>query len=233
MSERKPVPASKQKARLAASPFDAPVGFSRKASSAERKRSSSSEKLLSGGGIQRGLALSRSTSSLVQPPSWDPVKQRLDATPFQHAPLWRDDALDAGNGSKSLMRALASSGQLVRPSIKAFEAFEKERSDFYTKKREESRKNADKAEAAKAAKEERRQKSLRVENILEDINFKNGEAEGFIGKIHDEELVEQQVHAHSVPHRHPPHGEAHTLSRFSRALIHTRARVRTCSSTRR
>ena len=160
---------------------------------------------MSQGGIQRGLALSRSTGALIQPPSWDPVKARLDATPFKHAPLWRDDALDAGNGSKSLMRALASSGQLVRPSIKAFEEFEKERNDFYAARREENRKKADKVEMARSAKEERRARSAPVSSVVEDITFKNGEAEGFIGKIHDEELVEQQVSAYAASRaRWPP-----------------------------
>ena len=62
--------------RLANSPFSgAVVGVKRNGSGKGRpslQGGASSASLLSGGGIQKGLPLSRSMGSLVQPPSWDP-----------------------------------------------------------------------------------------------------------------------------------------------------------------
>ena len=111
--------------RLQNSPFSgAVVGVRRNGSGKSRpslQGGASSASLTSGGGIQKGLPLSRSMGSLVQPPSWDPVKGKLSVDSLKQAPLWRDAAVDGKNGSTSLMRALSSTGSLVRPSVKLME----------------------------------------------------------------------------------------------------------------
>ena len=180
VTEKKSLPRGRQAARLAANPLGGPVGV-KGTKKTPGKGSASSDKLVSGGGIQQGLSLSRSAGALLQPPSWDPVKGSpgMVASAFKQSPLWRDDALDASGGSKSLMRALASTGSLIRPSIKANEE--------YATRRESRRMSLDASSVASS------KKANALPTSAEVLAFKNGEAEGFIGKIHDEELVEQQL----------------------------------------
>lgn len=136
---------------------------------------------LSDGGIQKGLPMSKSAAGLLQTPTWDPMKGKLDAAGFKGAPLWRDDALDAAGGSRSLMRALASTGSLVRPSVTAAEE--------HSKKRDAQRMLERQASSASSF---FKPKLVRPSHP-ELIGLKSGEAEQFIGKIHDEELVQQQL----------------------------------------
>jgi hypothetical protein len=168
----------KQAARLSQSPFGTVVGVR-----PPKKQPSSDAKLVSQGGIQQGLVLSRSAGSLMQPPSWDPVKGKLDAESFKQAPLWRAEAIEGSGRSKSLLRALASTGQLIRPSVKAQDDI-----DAMLKVRRESavRRVTETVTVAK---------TKPLQSREEVFAMKSGEAEGFIGKIHDEELVEQQLNA--------------------------------------
>ena len=108
-----------QAARMKNSPFAGPI-VGPKGGGGQKMRPPGS-KPVSGGGIQGGLALSRSAGSLVQPPSWDPMKGKLSVESLRHAPLWRTAAVEGKTGSTSLMRAIASTGTLVRPSVKLLE----------------------------------------------------------------------------------------------------------------
>ena len=102
----------KQAARLSQSPFGTVVGVR-----PPKKQPSSDAKLVSQGGIQQGLVLSRSAGSLMQPPSWDPVKGKLDAESFKQAPLWRAEAIEGSGRSCSSAPSLRR--PLIRPSVKA------------------------------------------------------------------------------------------------------------------
>jgi hypothetical protein len=216
VTERRAAPTSKRAAKLAASPFGASV------SPTGRKKGSASATDL---GIQGGLKMSRSAGALLQPPSWDPVKGKMDATPFMSAPLWRDDALDAAHGSKSLRRALSSTGTLVRPSIKAIEEHQ-----VAMLKRQESRR----ASTGRRASMDMNSSSTSLfgskkplPSAAELLLLKNGEAEGFVGKIHDEELVQQQASSHAPsPHTH---GRPATLTE---SQPHTRTASDTDTRTR-
>ena len=167
--------------RLANSPFSGAVVGVKRNGSKTMQGGGSSASLVSSGGIQKGLPLSRSTGSLMQPPSWDPVKGKLSVDSLKQAPLWRDAAVDGKNGSTSLMRALSSTGSLVRPSVKLMEE-QQQQSSQTLKRHISSRASVSSSQTPLQARAER-------------FAMKEGEKESFIGKIHDEELVEQQLNA--------------------------------------
>jgi len=126
--------------------------------------------------------LSRSESMLT--PTWDPVKQQLVTDPMVEAPLWRAGV------TKSMRRALAagaaSQGQLSRPSIAIARAA---------------------TERAIERRNERRAGMGNKPDLLKPDGWGNpGDPNSlraqktdvidmFTGKLHDEELVEQQLNA--------------------------------------
>jgi hypothetical protein len=135
------------------------------------------------GGIQKGLPLSRSAGSLLQAPSWDPLSATLDPKNLKAAPLWRDDAMDATHGSRSLMRALSAAGSLSRPSVSALKEVQKK-----TEVAKEIRRQSSSASGVFKPK-------LHFETHEEIVAIKSGDADECTSKIHDEELVEQQLDA--------------------------------------
>ena len=145
---------------------------------------------------QHGLSKFRSPARL-QAPSWDPVKGKVDPDRFKRAPLWRDEALDASGGSKSLMRALSSTGSLIRPSVVAAEQLSKQR---------ESHKELQQRQASSASSSTTATFKPKLVRLSHDelATLKTGEADEYISKIHDEELVAQQVVA-SQGHALNPH----------------------------
>ena len=187
--------------------------------------SSSSGLLLSQGGIQGGLPLSKSASNLIQAPSWDPVKGTLHVDALKDAPLWRDDAVTMSNGSRSLMRAVASMGQLSRPSsLKQLDerhAKAAAREQARRAKRESklgaaptpgsapatgsagslATSGGGSAGALLAPPPLPKDPRTRIRSFDEMISQRAGDIESVVGKIHDEELVAQQLD------RPPPRGE--------------------------
>jgi len=149
-------------------------------SSMTRALMNSGKRGTSQGGIQLGLPLSRSAASLLQAPSWDAVSGTLDPKGLKQAPLWRDDAMDATHGSRSLMRALSAAGSLTRPSVNLV--------------KEQQKKRAGQVQVQRGASAVTNFKpKIHYESFEETQSLKMGEADEFTSKIHDEELVQQQL----------------------------------------
>jgi len=79
------------------------------------------------------------------------------------------------------MRAIASTGTLVRPSVKLLE--------------QQTHQSANALQRHISSRASVTSISSRFSSRAEVFATKEGEKEGFIGKIHDEELVEQQLEA--------------------------------------